>query len=95
MVGRVESIAAAFLALSIAPVGATCLEEAALFATRVCGELASRGRATLVTGTGELNAEAKGIISRILGSAGGEFKAGAELSTYEGLVREQLGARQN
>ena len=76
---------------------AACLEDAATFALRICGELAQKGKSTLVTGSGDLSAEAKGILTRVLGSAGADFKTGAEYKTYEGLVQEgdgEVGDRQ-
>jgi hypothetical protein len=43
-----------------------------------------------VTSSGELNAEAKGLIRRLLGSAGGELKGETEFTGYENVLREQL-----
>jgi hypothetical protein len=79
-----------FLALTTSSAVADCLTEAAAFANRICGEVSNRGSAKLVTGSGELNAEAKGLIRRLLGSAGGELKGQTEISSYENVLREQL-----
>ena len=70
--------------------GAACLDEAAAFARKVCGELSSRGSSNLVTTSGELNAEAKGILHRFIGSASGEICGKTQIETYEGVVRDQL-----
>jgi hypothetical protein len=40
--------------------------------------------------SGELNAEARGLIRRLLGSAGGELKGETEFTGYENVLREQL-----
>jgi hypothetical protein len=69
---------------------ASCLEEAAGFAERVCGELSNRGSSQLISGSGTLNAEAKGLIARMLGSAQGDAKVDAAVSTYENVTREEL-----
>jgi hypothetical protein len=80
-------------ALTIAttsPAPAMCLDDAATFAERVCGELSNRGSSQLITGSGQLSAEAKGIITRMLGSAQGEAKVNEMVSTYENVAREEL-----
>jgi hypothetical protein len=69
---------------------ADCLTDAATFANRICGEVSNRGSSRLVTGSGELNAEARGLIRRLLGSAGGELKGETEFTGYENVLREQL-----
>jgi hypothetical protein len=79
-----------FLSLTGSPAFADCLTDAAVFANRICGEVSNRGSARLVTGSGELNAEARGLIRRLLGSAGGEFKGETEFTSYENVLREQL-----
>jgi hypothetical protein len=69
---------------------ASCLEEAAGFAERVCGEISSRGSSQLISGSGGFNAEAKGLIARMLGTAQGDAKVDAALSSYENVAREEL-----
>ena len=53
---------ATFLLLSAV---ASCLDETAAFAERVCGEISNKGSSQLVSGSGQLSAEAKGLITRI------------------------------
>jgi hypothetical protein len=79
-----------FLALTTDLAFADCLTDAANFANRICGEVSNRGSSRLVTGSGELNAEAKGLIRQLLGSAGGELKGQTEFTGYENVLREQL-----
>jgi hypothetical protein len=67
-----------------------CLDDAATFADRICGELSNRGSSQLITGTGELSAEAKGIIAKMLGSAQGAANVSEVVSSYENVAREQL-----
>ena len=69
---------------------ATCLDDAATFADRVCGELSNHGSSQLITGSGELSAEARGLIARMLGSAQGSASVNEAVSTYENVAREQL-----
>lgn len=77
-------------AIDARAVFATCLDEAAGFSARVCGELSDRGSSQLVTGSGELTAEAKGLVARMLGSAQGSAAVSGAVSTYENVAREQL-----
>jgi hypothetical protein len=89
---RTLAIVLGFLvaALSASTVFATCLDDAAAFSDRVCGELSNRGSTQLVTGSGELTAEAKGLVARMLGSAQGSGTVTAAVSTYENVTREEL-----
>lgn len=67
MNSRVPSAFVAFTLMFFPSIAfASCLEEAAGFAERVCGEISSRGSSQLISGSGELNAEAKGLIARML-----------------------------
>lgn len=68
---------------------ASCLEEAAGFAERVCGEISSKGSSQLFSGSGALNAEAKGLVARMLGTAQGDAKVDAAISSYENVAHEQ------
>lgn len=79
-----------FIALMFNSAVADCLNDAAAFANRICGEVSNRGSSRLVTSSGELNAEAKGLIRKLLGSAGGELKGQTEFTGYENVLREQL-----
>lgn len=91
MSSRAPSAFVAFLLIFFPSVAfASCLEEAAGFAERVCGEISSRGSSQLISGSGELNAQAKGLIARMLGSAEGDAKVDAAISSYENVAREQL-----
>jgi len=76
--------------ISSAEAFASCLDEAADFAQRICGAINDRGKTTLVTTSGDLNAEAKGLIKQLLGSAGANFQGGATIKTYENVLQEQL-----
>jgi hypothetical protein len=68
----------------------TCLDDAATFAERICGELSNRGSSQLITGTGELSAEAKGIIAKMFGSAQGAANVSEAVSSYENVAHEEL-----
>jgi hypothetical protein len=89
---RIFTIVLAFLVGAVSPreAFATCLDDAAAFSERVCGELSNRGSSQLVTGSGELTAEARGLVARMLGSAQGSAAVSGAVSTYENVTREQL-----
>jgi hypothetical protein len=64
--------------------------EAAAFAQRICGEVKNRGSSTFIKTDGELTAEAKGLIRRLLGSAGATLQGQTEFTTYETVLQQQL-----
>jgi hypothetical protein len=78
--------------LMLLPFGAfaSCLDEAAAFSERICGAISNRGSSELISGSGALSAEAKGLIARMLGSAQGDAKVDAAVSSYDNVVREEL-----
>lgn len=68
---------------------ASCLDETAAFAERVCGEISNKGSSEYISGSGDLSAEAKGLIARMLSAqAGANFDA--VISSYENVVHEEL-----
>jgi hypothetical protein len=69
---------------------ADCLQEAADFAQRICGELKTVGRSTLVTASGDLTGEAKDLIVKALGQIGGNVEGKAETKIFENELQEQL-----
>jgi hypothetical protein len=78
--------------LMLLPFGAlaSCLDEAGSFSERICGEISNRGSSELISGSGALSAEAKGLIARMLGSAQGDVKVDAAVSTYNNVIRDEL-----
>jgi hypothetical protein len=72
---------------------ASCLDEAARFAERICGEIKTGGSSQLVSGSGELTVEAKGIIARLFGAARSDAKVEAATSSYENVARQELAKR--
>ena len=85
-------ITASILLVSISTSAeATCLEDAASFAERVCGEISNKGSSELVSGSGALSVEARGLIARMLGSAEGSGSVDAAVSSFENVTREDLG----
>jgi hypothetical protein len=80
-----------FLVMTARSAIADCLDEATIFARNICGEISSRGSSRLVTSSGELNAEARGLLRSLLGSAGGELRGETQFNAYENVLREQLG----
>jgi hypothetical protein len=69
---------------------ASCPDDAAAFAERVCGEISNRGSSQLITTSGELTAEAKGLVARMIGSAQGGANFNDTVQTYENVAREEL-----
>ncbi|UIN38465.1 hypothetical protein [Methylobacterium oryzae] len=72
------------------PAYGSCLDEAAKFAERVCGDIAREGSNSSVSGKAEAQAKADSILSRIIGSGSASLSAEALKETYTGVVREQL-----
>jgi len=85
-------LAAAIFAMTWTQARADCLNEASDFAQKICGEVKTMGKSTLVTGNGDLNAAAKGLITRALGEIGGNVGVSVETKTFEDVIQEQLGS---
>lgn len=69
---------------------ANCLTEAADYTDRICGELEKFGSSSLIDASGNLNASAKGVISRVFGEAGGEAVIKGFEEKYFNVPRDQL-----
>lgn len=83
-------LAATLLIVSAQITHAECLKEAGDFAERLCGQVKQSGKSTLITGKGELSAEAKGLIAKALGQLGGEVGVNIQTKEFENVVQEQL-----
>ncbi|QOG21709.1 hypothetical protein [Bradyrhizobium sp. SEMIA] len=70
---------------------AECLKEAGDFAERICGQVKQAGKSSLITGKGELTAEAKGIVAKALGQLGGTVGVDVQTKEFENVLQEQLG----
>ncbi|WP_213290989.1 hypothetical protein [Bradyrhizobium sp. sGM-13] len=70
---------------------AQCLKEAGDFAERICGQVKQIGKSTLITGKGDLTAEAKGLIARAIGQLGGQVGVDVQTKDFENVLQEQLG----
>jgi hypothetical protein len=71
--------------------GASCLDEAATFAERICGAIQQGGSSSVLTASGQLSAEAKGWLSRFLGSGSAGVNGDVVEKKFVGVVQEQLG----
>jgi hypothetical protein len=69
---------------------AECLQEAGDFAERICGQVKTMGKSTLVTANGDLTDEAKSLIAKALGQLGGNLQGTVEIQTFEIVLHEQL-----
>jgi len=71
---------------------ASCLDEVKQFAIDICGEIDKTGNTNMLDVNGNIKAEAKGIITRIVGGASvsGDIKSTTE--AYENVLRKDLGA---
>jgi hypothetical protein len=87
----IQSIGAALVLFYPGVVAASCLDETAVFSERVCGEILTKGSSQMISGSGQLSAEAKGLIAKMIGSAEGTGKFDSVVSSYENVVREELG----
>lgn len=80
-----------FLLLATASnANASCLDDIADFAERICGDIKSSGNSDLTEANGELKAEVTGIVRRIVGDAGGSFNVNHLTKSYENVLREDL-----
>ncbi len=69
---------------------ASCLDDAANYADRICGEISDSGSEAFVDASGNLTAEASSIIRRVFGSASGQLHINALKTNYINVVREDL-----
>lgn len=82
-------VATAIFALPSVSV-ASCLNEVKDFAIEICGAIADSGSAQKLSASGELSAEAQGIIRRILGSAGGNVDTEYLNESWSGVLQNEL-----
>ena len=73
-----------------AATAATCLDDVAAFAQRICGEIASSGNDVSVDANGNVNAGVSNIIKRAVGGASAEMNGHVIYNTYTGVARDQL-----
>lgn len=69
---------------------ASCLDDAAKFASQVCGEIAREGTSTSGSASASLDAKTNKVLSRVIGSASGSASGQIATQEYAGVVREQL-----
>jgi hypothetical protein len=67
-----------------------CLEQAAVFAERICGEIQRSGISQVVEANGQLKAGVSGILARVLGSGSASVNAKVLRESYENVLREDL-----
>jgi hypothetical protein len=68
----------------------SCLNEAVALADKICGEISNKGSSQLISKSGTLNTEAEGLIAEILGTTKGGAKLDEAVSSYNGVLRDQL-----
>jgi len=71
-----------------------CLDEAADFAEKICGEIQTSGYTQLIEANGELKVGISGIVRKVLGDAGANVNGKILQNTYEGVLREDLAKAQ-
>ena len=86
---RVVVLAALTLSQQIAS-GQSCLDQAASYAERICGEIQKGGYSQVIEADGQLKAGVSGILSRVLGTGGVSAGAGGIRSSYENVLRQDL-----
>lgn len=69
---------------------ADCLPQVRSFAVEICGVIENSGSAQRLSGSGELSAEAQGILRRVLGQAGGAVDIEYLEESYSGVLRNEL-----
>lgn len=80
------------LGIAVLPgnVAANCLSEVRQFAVEICGSIENSGSAQRLRASGELSAEAEGIVRRVLGQAGGNIDVDYLDETFRGVLRDHL-----
>ena len=71
-------------------VAATCLDDVAAFAIRICGDIAISGTSTVVDGNGNIDASISNIIQKVVGGASSSINGHVLYDTYVGVARDQL-----
>jgi hypothetical protein len=75
---------------------ATCLDDVANFAIRICGDIENSGTSTVIDANGNVDASISNIIKKVVGGASTSINGHILYDTYVGVAREQLaGARFN
>src|ERR1700753_1335384 len=83
-------LATVALVTSLTSARADCLDDAANFADKICGQARTIGKSSLVTGNADLNVHAKELIVQSLGQLSGNTSPATK--RYEDVLQEQLGA---
>lgn len=88
----VRSILLAILGTTIlhSYASASCLDQAATFAERICGEISKNGSQSKLSSELSLEARVNSLLARIIGSGSADGSVSYDRDTYEGVVREQL-----
>jgi hypothetical protein len=73
---------------------ASCLDEVAAFAARICGDIANSGTSTVVDANGNIDAGISNIIRKVVGGASTSINGHLLYDTYAGVAREQLAGAQ-
>jgi hypothetical protein len=68
----------------------SCLDQAASYAERICGEIQKSGYSQVIEADGQLKAGISGILSRVLGTAGVSTGGATIRSSYENVLRQDL-----
>jgi hypothetical protein len=69
---------------------ATCLDDVANFAIRICGDIANSGTSTVVDANGNIDASISNIIKMVVGGASTSINGHILYDTYVGVARDQL-----
>jgi hypothetical protein len=78
-------------ALQVTPANAaSCLDDVANFAIRICGDIATSGTSTVVDANGNIDANISNIIERVVGGASTAINGHVLYDTYVGVARDQL-----
>jgi hypothetical protein len=69
---------------------ASCLDDVATFAIRICGDIATTGSSTVVDANGNIDANISNIIKKVVGGASTSINGHILYDTYVGVARDQL-----
>jgi hypothetical protein len=79
-----------FLTISMSSASASCLDDVAVFAEKICGQIQKTGTSHLIEANGSLKAEISGIVRKVVGGGTGGISGKITSETYENVLRTDL-----
>lgn len=71
---------------------ASCLDEVASFAARICGDIEKSGTKRVVDASGKLDADVGSIVRRVVGGGSADVSGSVLIENYNNVLQNQLGS---